>query len=134
MNKSFVECLKCHQLGHFQYECLDWEKHANYVEHVEEGEEVLLMSYVDADQTKIEEAWFLDSRCSNHMTGNKEWLSELEGGFKQTMKLGNDTIMAVVDKGSVRLQVNGIIQEPDFGGKRENSRGSMEWSEANNKL
>ncbi|KAI5417354.1 hypothetical protein KIW84_042093 [Lathyrus oleraceus] len=56
MNRATVECFKCHQLGHFQYECPDWEKRANYAEHVEEGEEVLLMSYVDAGQTKIEEA------------------------------------------------------------------------------
>ncbi|KAI5386919.1 hypothetical protein KIW84_073166 [Lathyrus oleraceus] len=49
MNKATVECFKCHQLGHFQYECPDWEKRANYAEHVEEGEEILLMSYVDAE-------------------------------------------------------------------------------------
>lgn len=56
------------------------------------------------------EAWFLDSGCFNHMTGNKEWFSELEEGFRQTVKLGNDTRMAVVAKGSVRLQMNGTIQ------------------------
>lgn len=108
-NKATIECFKCHQLGHYQYECPDWEKQANYAENVEE-EELLLMSYVDFSQTKGEEAWFLDSGCSNHMTGNKEWFSELDEGFKQTVKLGNDTRMAVVAKGSVRFQVNGMTQ------------------------
>lgn len=108
-NKATVECFKCHQLGHYQSECPDWEKKANYAELGEE-EELLLMSYVDSHETKREEAWFLDSGCSNHMTGNKEWFSELEEGFRQTVKLGNDTRMAVVAKGSVRLQMNDTIQ------------------------
>jgi hypothetical protein len=43
-NKAIVECYKCHQLGHFQYECPKWEKEANYAE-LEEKEEMLLMSY-----------------------------------------------------------------------------------------
>lgn len=80
------------------------------VEHVEEGEEVILMSYVDVDQTKIGEAWFLDYGCLNHMNGNKESFLDLEEGFKQTLKLTNDTRMTVVAKGTVRVQVNGIIQ------------------------
>lgn len=44
------------------------------------------------------------------MTGNKKWFSDLEEGFNRTVKLGNDTRMSVVGKGSVRVQVNGVIQ------------------------
>ena len=54
------------------------------------------MSYVELEQDKIEEVWFLDSGCSNHMTGNKELFSELDESFSQTVKLGNNTRMAVV--------------------------------------
>ncbi|KAH1072811.1 hypothetical protein J1N35_025139 [Gossypium stocksii] len=31
-NKATIECFKCHKLGHFQYECLYWDKNANYAE------------------------------------------------------------------------------------------------------
>lgn len=44
-NKAIIECYKCHQLGHFQYECPKWEKGANYAEL--EEEDILLMSYVE---------------------------------------------------------------------------------------
>lgn len=108
INKAVIECFKCHKLGHFQYECPDWEKKANYAE-LEEWE-LLLMSYADIQQEKKEEIWFLDSGCSNHMTGNKEWFFELEENFNRTVKLGNDTRMAVVAKGSIKVQINGIIQ------------------------
>ena len=76
LNKETVECFKCHKLRHFQYECPEWEKKANYVE-MEEEEELMLMSHMDLHQTRHEEVWFLDSGCSNHMTGNKGWFSNL---------------------------------------------------------
>lgn len=44
------------------------------------------------------------------MTGDKEWFFELEEGINRTVKLGNDMKMAVVGKGSVKVQVNGITQ------------------------
>ena len=37
-NKALIECYKCHQLGHFQYECPKWEKEANYAELEEKKE------------------------------------------------------------------------------------------------
>lgn len=45
-NKATVECYRCHQLGHFRYECPSWNKEANYAE-LDEEEEMLLMSYVE---------------------------------------------------------------------------------------
>ncbi|XP_004298385.1 PREDICTED: uncharacterized protein LOC101315335 [Fragaria vesca subsp. vesca] len=45
-HKATVECYKCHNLGHFQYECPKWNKEANYAE-LEEEDELLLMSYVE---------------------------------------------------------------------------------------
>ncbi|RDX85063.1 hypothetical protein CR513_33799, partial [Mucuna pruriens] len=70
-NGEAMEQSTCHKLGHFQYECLDWEKKANYAE-LKEEEELLLVVYEELHQIVQEEAWFLDSGYSNHMTGNKE--------------------------------------------------------------
>nr|XP_028950747.1 uncharacterized protein LOC103400106 [Malus domestica] len=60
-NKDTVECYKCHNLGHFQYECPKWDKEANYAEVNEE--DMLLMSYVEVHERT--DAWFLNSGCSN---------------------------------------------------------------------
>ncbi|KAI5423177.1 hypothetical protein KIW84_046241 [Lathyrus oleraceus] len=89
------------------YECPDWEKKTNYAE-LEEEEELLLMAYEEMCQPTQEEAWFLGSSCSNHVTGNKKWFSKIEEGFCRIVKLGNDTTMNVVAKGSIRVQMNGI--------------------------
>ncbi|CAL9022929.1 unnamed protein product [Prunus brigantina] len=51
-----------------------WEKAANYAEadaEADKEEEVLLMAHVELNDAKREGAWFLDSGCSNHMSGNK---------------------------------------------------------------
>ncbi|XP_020271671.1 uncharacterized protein LOC109846843 [Asparagus officinalis] len=31
-NRATIECFKCHNLGHFQYECPKWNKEANYAQ------------------------------------------------------------------------------------------------------
>ena len=68
--KLLWNVFRCHKLGHYQYECPSWEKRVNYVE-LDEDEEMLLMSYVEMNGATREAVWFLDSGCSNHMSGDK---------------------------------------------------------------
>ena len=106
-NKATIECYKCHKLGHYQYECQIKDKEANYAE-LDEHEEMLLMSYVEISGAKREDAWFLDSGCSNHMCGDRALFYELDDAYQQTVKLGNNTRMSVLVKGKVRLHINGV--------------------------
>nr|GEX61724.1 copia-type polyprotein [Tanacetum cinerariifolium] len=108
-HKATVECFNCHKLGHFQFECPEWGKRANFAE-MDEDEELLLMAYIESRGASIEEVWFFDSGCSNHMSGNKEWFTDLDENFKHTVKLGNDSRINVTGRGNVRMKVNGITQ------------------------
>lgn len=65
------------------------------------------MAYVGLHNSRRQEVWFLDSGCSNHMSGNKQWFLNLDETFRQVVKLGNNSKIAVMGKGSIRLQVNG---------------------------
>ncbi|XP_076906897.1 uncharacterized protein LOC143563179 [Bidens hawaiensis] len=92
-DKSSVECYKCHKLGHFQYECPLEDKEVNYAE-FDENEELNLIAEIEFERFEHEEEilmaeseplrqekgkiWFLDSACSNHMTGNKSRFARLE--------------------------------------------------------
>uniref|UniRef100_A0A2N9G6A8 Integrase catalytic domain-containing protein n=5 Tax=Fagus sylvatica TaxID=28930 RepID=A0A2N9G6A8_FAGSY len=107
-NKATVECYRCHQLGHFRYECPSGNKEANYAE-LDEEEEMLLMSYVELYKARREDAWFLDSGCSNHMCGDRTMFNELDEKFRHSVKLGNNTKMDVMGKGSVKLLLNESI-------------------------
>lgn len=108
-DKATVECYKCHQLGHFQYECPSWNKKANYAE-IDEEEEMLLMAFVETNNAKREEVWFLDSGCSNHMCGKRQCFSDFDGTYRHSVKLGNNTRMEVMGKGNIWLKLEGATQ------------------------
>jgi hypothetical protein len=101
-----IECYNCHGLGHFQWECTKKEKQAYFAE---TSEEMLLMAYVDDKQVRGECIWFLDSGCSNHMCGKKELFDVFNEEFKDSVKLGNDASLQVQGKGSIRMEIDGIM-------------------------
>ena len=109
IQQELVECYKCHKLGHFQYECLDWERGAYYAE-LEEEEEMLLMDHVELKNATRDEVWFLDSGCSNRMIDNKLWFISFDEGFRQLVKLGNNFRMGVMGRGNIRMDVEGVTQ------------------------
>jgi hypothetical protein len=43
------------------------------------------------------------------MIGNKDWLYEFDGDYKDSFKLGDDSRMNVVGRGNVKLCINGKI-------------------------
>lgn len=90
LNKATVECFKCHKLGHFQYECPNWEKGVNYAQ-LDEDEELLLMS-------------------SNHMSGDKRWFTDIDEKYRHSVKLGNNMRMPVIGKGNIKIVVDGVTQ------------------------
>lgn len=108
-NKSAIECYSCHDFGHFQWECPKKEQMPRGF-YAETSEEMLLMAYVDAAEVDGKELWFLDSGCSNHMCGKREMFTDLDDTFRKYVKLGNNSSLAVLGKGDVRMEVNGIMQ------------------------
>lgn len=69
---------------------------------------MLLMSYVELYKARREDAWFLDSGCSNHMCGDRTMFNELDENFRHSVKLGNNTKMDVIGKGSMKLLLNEV--------------------------
>jgi len=81
-DKSNIECYRCHKFGHFQYECqTDFSKlhgeESNFVEQDDEEKISLLMVCHIKEETN-KNLWFLDTGCSNHMSGDKSVFSTLD--------------------------------------------------------
>lgn len=55
-----------------------------------------------------DQIWFLDSGGNNHMTGERQWFSDLDESYKYSVKVGDNLKMAVVGKGNVRLEIEGV--------------------------
>eukprot|EP00253_Pinus_taeda_P011762 PITA_11762 len=55
-------------------------------------------------QDKQEDFWFLDSGCSNHMTGNIEMLANLDENVKFEVTTGTDSKISVKGKGRVSIR------------------------------
>lgn len=75
---------------------------------VNEECDILLMAYVESLETEQIEAWFLDSGCSNHMYGSRGMFTNMNKSFVHSVKLGNNSRMNVVGKGSIKLFLNGV--------------------------
>ncbi|GAU34827.1 hypothetical protein TSUD_394540 [Trifolium subterraneum] len=81
-------------------QALKWEGNgnANYAE-LKEEEGTLLMAYCHENVETKQELWYIDSGCSNHMVRNKEWVFDFDDKFRESVKLGNDSKMAVMGRG-----------------------------------
>lgn len=50
------------------------------------------------------EVWYLDSGCSNHMTGNKNYFVELDKSKKSRVMLGNNSQVQACGVGTVAVE------------------------------
>ncbi|GAU29090.1 hypothetical protein TSUD_58560 [Trifolium subterraneum] len=109
-SKDNVECYKCHKMRHYQSDCPSWgENDANYAA-FDQHEEILLMAQQNVETNARDEVWFLDSGCSNHMIGTKEWLYDFDENVRECVKLGDDSRMQIKGKGNLKLCIGGLTQ------------------------
>ena len=66
------------------------------------------MAYTETHEAEQVEAWFLDYGCSNHMCGSRGMFTNLDESFIHSVKLGNNSRMNVIGKGSIKLSLNGF--------------------------
>lgn len=83
-------------------ECrLQNQQHVAFAE-AENNEGNLFFACHKATQ-EYKNVWYLDSGCSNHMTGDKEAFIDIDPSFGSKVKLGNGEFVEVEGKGSIRV-------------------------------
>ncbi|XP_014623180.1 uncharacterized protein [Glycine max] len=67
-------------------------------------EAVMLMATVNSETCIEEEWWYLDTGCSNHMTGHKDWFYEIDETVKRNIKFGDGRSVMAKGIGKVAIR------------------------------
>nr|KYP72576.1 Retrovirus-related Pol polyprotein from transposon TNT 1-94 [Cajanus cajan] len=68
------------------------------------------MAIEDAKNSEAE-IWYVDTGCSNHMSGSKSSFSYLNENFHSTVSFGDCSTMKVMGKGDIKIKTkNGFVE------------------------
>ncbi|KAI4345002.1 hypothetical protein L6164_012172 [Bauhinia variegata] len=113
-SKAHIECFRCHKFGHYKSECrtnLRRGEKSNYAEQQEKEAEISLLMVYHAGEENTKNIWYLDSGCSNHMSGDKETFAELDETFNDIVKFGDHSTVEVRGRDKVSIQTkSGHVQ------------------------
>ncbi|BBG97239.1 hypothetical protein Prudu_006294, partial [Prunus dulcis] len=112
-DKSQVECYRCGNYGYYKNECytkLPKEKgeKSNFIEKKEE--ETLLMAF-HVMENFDQETWYVDTGCSNHMSGCKPSFVNLGESYRTNVSFGDMSIVIVMGKEKIQIRTkNNFIE------------------------
>ncbi|XP_050910027.1 uncharacterized protein LOC127123893 [Lathyrus oleraceus] len=88
--KSKEQCYKCQCFGHFSKECNANKKESQVDEDKVHEKEDAMMSLKGV---QCSEDWYLDSGCSTHMMGRKDWFIKINCTMKNKVKFTDHTTL-----------------------------------------
>lgn len=112
-DKKNIQCYNCSKWGHFASECRsgkgrqksDDDEAYHAKEDGSDSDEVMLMVTTSSDIDNSE-TWFLDTGCSNHMTGHRDWLIDFDDSVKSKVKFADNSIISAEGIGKVMITRN----------------------------
>ena len=110
-DKSKVKCFKCNKFGHYKSECkakvaYEQEQQA----HAIDAEENVVLACKKDDSSIVDtNIWYLDTGCSNHMSGRKELFSQLDETVCGEVNFGNKSKVLVMGKGNINIKSKMVL-------------------------
>ncbi|KAL8132353.1 hypothetical protein AgCh_008011 [Apium graveolens] len=130
-DRSKIRCFNCHAYGHFAAECRrprrerDQKPEVNLTQ-IQDDEPVLLIAEKEVvprlrnnESENFEtNIWYLDNGASNHMTGDRSKLKELDIGLAGKVRFGDGSTVEIKGKGSIMFKTksggNVVLREVYF--------------------
>jgi len=112
-DKRKVRCYNCQKFGHFAKECWSGDGAKNKPKNrahlaqddTSDSEAVMLMARISCEDA-ADTAWYLDSGCSTHMTGRKEWFVKMNEAANGRIKFADNRSLVAEGSGRVVLRGN----------------------------
>ncbi|XP_057535290.1 uncharacterized protein LOC130813472 [Amaranthus tricolor] len=102
------KCKRCTRHSHFEKDCYFRQKEeANFIENNNSNDQ-LFYTCLNA-QEEQNDTWYIDSGCSNHMTGNKNFFITLDENIKSQITLGDGSNQEVFGKGTIVVKKKWLL-------------------------
>ncbi|XP_027191822.1 uncharacterized protein [Cicer arietinum] len=116
VDKRKVKCYSCNNFGHYSSEChasnrsddhrRNLDANANLVkeETTDDEDPCRLLMMITKNDVTSDEVWYLDSGCSNHMTGHKEWLVNFDESKKTKVRFADNRTVDAKGTGDLLIR------------------------------
>ena len=100
--KGKPQCYNCKKFGHVKKDCRVTNQQANFTKK-EEVDGNMLYACHNALEKKCD-VWFVDSGCSNYMTGDENIFAILDASSNSQVKMGNGALVQAKGKGTIAVE------------------------------
>ncbi|XP_017420409.2 uncharacterized protein LOC108330436 [Vigna angularis] len=111
-DKKNVKCYNYQKLGHYAEESWKGEgaknkpkKLANLAQEEDSDSEAVILMAQDDEKQPESTIWYLDSGCSTHMTGRKDWFVRMQGVEHEKIRFADNNNLEA--EGSSRVVLRG---------------------------
>jgi hypothetical protein len=105
--RGIFHCSYCNKDGHLESYCFKKKRDTSQANFSKEEGEISQTLFLTSNflEAKDDFTWYLDSGCSNHMTGNKSLFVKLDESVKGKVNFGNDNEADIMGKGTLAIKV-----------------------------